>query len=87
MSEFTIAHELHNMVAAPAASTNIQTIFKSVDGVMLCYGTSAHTVLEAQANVYAPGCIYIKVVAAGPSVLYCNEGTAASPDFDVISIA
>lgn len=82
-----ISYLLEAMVPAPAASTVIRTMYKTEDGVMLCYGTSAYTVLEAQANMYAPGCIYIKVVAAGPSILYCNEGTAAVPDFDVVTIA
>lgn len=82
-----ISQELHDMIAAPAASTAIQTMYKTEDGIMMCYGTSAHTVLEAQANVYAPGCIYIKVVTAGPSIWYGNEGTAAAPDFDVITVA
>lgn len=84
---YNVAFDLHNMVPGPAASTTIQTIYKTEDGVMLCYGTSAHTVLEDQANVYSPGCIYIKVVAGGSSVIYVNEGTAASPDFDVVSVA
>jgi len=81
-----ISEELHNMMAGPAASAAIQTIYKSEDGIMLCYGTAAYTVLEAD-TVYAPGCIYIKVVAAGPSIWYGNQGTAASPDFDTFTVA
>jgi len=79
--------KFETMVPGPAASATIRTIFETEDGILICYGTSAHTVLEAQANVYAPGCIYIKSLTAGSSIIYVNEGTAASPDFDVVTVA
>lgn len=75
MSEFNIAHTLHNMTPGPAASATVHVIYKTENGIMLCYGTAADTVLEAEAaNTYAPGCIYIKVVAAGTSLIYYNVG-------------
>jgi len=78
MSEFTQAYELHNMVPGPDASTDIQTIYKGIDGIILCYGTSADTVLEAEAaDTYAPGCIYILISGTG-SKLYVNEGAAGA---------
>jgi len=78
MSRFTQAFDLHNMVPGPKASTTVQVIYKSEDGIMLCYGTSADSVLEAEAaGVYAPGCLYIKV-ASGASVIYLNTGAAGA---------
>ena len=79
MSRFTLAFDHHNMVPGPAASSTVQVIFKSEDGIMLCYGTAADTVLNGHAaGTYAPGCIYIKVVAGGTSILYLNTGAAGS---------
>jgi hypothetical protein len=79
MSEFTIAHELHNMVPGPAPSAVVQVIYKTEKGIMLCYGTTADTVLEAEAaDTYAPGCIYIKSVVAGTSLIYYNVGAAGA---------
>jgi hypothetical protein len=77
-SEGTHAFQVHNMVAAPKAVVgHVQIMFKSEDGIMLCYGTAADTVLEAEAaNTYAPGCMYIKVVAGGTSIVYVNTGAA-----------
>lgn len=73
------AFDHHNMVSGPAASTVIQTIWRTADGIMLCYGTSADSVLEAEAaGTYAPGCMYIKVVPAGTSILYLNTGAAGA---------
>jgi hypothetical protein len=79
MSEFNIAHQLHNMVAGPAPSAVVQVIYKTEKGIMLCYGTAADTVLEAEAaDTYAPGCIYIKSVTAGTSLMYYNTGAAGA---------
>jgi hypothetical protein len=78
-SEATQAYQLHNMVGGPAASAVVKVIFRTEDGIMVCYGTAADTVLEAEAaNTYAPGCLYIKVVSGGSSILYINEGAADS---------
>ncbi len=82
-----LGYKLENMVPMPAAEAAVRAMITTEDGIMLCYGTAANTVLEAETNKYAPGCIYIKVVAAGSSVIYVNHGTYASPDFDVVSVA
>lgn len=86
MSEYTLAHEHHNMVPAPAATSTVQIIFKTEDGIMLCYGTAAHTVLEAEdANTYSPGCMYIRVLTTGTSITYTNVGAADSvADFEAM---
>jgi hypothetical protein len=82
MSEFNIAHTLANMVAAPAGTATPKVIFKTEDGVLFCYGTAAVNVAPlTTASIYAPGCVYIKIVAAGTSVLYLNTGTFASPSW------
>lgn len=81
-----ISQKLEDMVPAPAASATVRALITTEDGVLLCYGTAAYTVLEADTSTYAPGCIYIKSLAAGSSILYNNVGTKASPDFDVMTI-
>ena len=78
MSEFTQAFELHNMIPGPKASAVIQVMYKGEDGILLCYGTSADTVLEAEAaDTYAPGCLYQKVSGTGSKV-YINEGATGA---------
>jgi hypothetical protein len=85
MSVEFFRHE--NMIPSPAASATIVPIWKTEDGVLLCYGTAANTVLEADTSTYAPGCLYIKSLAAGSSLLYMNEGTKAAPNFDLVTVA
>ncbi len=84
MADESWEHE--EMVEAPAADSVVRVIFKTVDGVLLCYGTAANTVLEADTDTFAPGCIYIKSLTAGSSILYNNVGTRAAPNFDVMTI-
>ena len=86
MSVEFFRHE--NMLAAPLSEAAPRTIFATEDGIMFCYGTAAYTVLEADTDYpYAPGCIYIKSLAAGSSEIYVNEGTKAAPNFDKVTIA
>ena len=49
--------EHENMIAAPAGVTVPKIIYKTEDGILLCYGTSQPT----DASTYAPGCILINV--------------------------
>ncbi len=83
-----LAFDHHNMVPSPAPSTTVQVIWKTEKGIMYCYGTSAHTDLEAEAaDTYAPGCIYVKALAAGTSVMYINVGAGGSvADFDTATV-
>lgn len=87
-TRFTLPFDLHNMVPGPAASTTVQVVYKNEDGILLCYGTSAVSVLQAEAaDTYAPGCIYIRTVSGGDSVSYVNQGAAgAVANFDVVLI-
>lgn len=82
-SRFNIWRKLHEMIAAPAAvAASVTIIYKSEDGILFCYGTAATNVAPlTTVNVYAPGCIYIKVVAGGSSIMYLNTGTSASPSW------
>lgn len=78
MSEYTQANELHNMVPGPDASTTIQTTYRGEDGILGAYGTSAVSVLNAEAaDTYAPGCIYLLVSGTG-SLAYINKGAAGA---------
>ncbi|GAG00459.1 unnamed protein product [marine sediment metagenome] len=77
-----VAQKLENMIPFQAASAEIVSFIETEDGVMYCFGKAAHTVLEDTTDVYAPGCIYIKSLTAGTSVMYFNVGTKAAPDFD-----
>lgn len=78
MSEYTQAFELHNMVSGPKATAVVQVMYKGEDGILKCYGTSAVSVLNAEAaDTYAPGCLYQRVNGAS-SIVYINEGAAGS---------
>jgi hypothetical protein len=72
MSEFPIAFELANMVPAPAAEAKPQVIFKTDDGVILCYGTQ----VDNTAGIYAKGCLLLDLANG---IHYVNEGSIGSP--------
>jgi hypothetical protein len=36
---------------------------------------------------YAKGCIFIDTDASAGNILFCNEGTVTSADFDAVSVA
>ena len=81
----SVEHFRHeNMIPGPAAEVATHNIWETEDGVLMAYGLSAVSVLEATSTVYAPGCIYIKSLTAGTSIVYVNVGTMASPDFESI---
>jgi hypothetical protein len=80
-NRYKIAFDLHNMVPGPAGTSYVRTIYKSEDGILQCYGSGA---APTTANLYAEGCIYHKVNATGNDTLYVNNGTYASPSFELI---
>lgn len=82
--ERNIAHVLHNMVPAPASSAAVRVIFATEDGIMLAYGT---TVPSDAATGYAPGCLFIDTDGTTTSKLYCNIGTKASANFNLVTVA
>ena len=80
-SRYTLAFDHNNMVPAPAGSATVQTMFKSEDGVLMCWGTGTP---PTTASTYAEGCLYFKVNDASGNTLYKNYGTYASPDFEEV---
>ena len=84
MSEYTIGQELSNMISAPKGTSTPKTIFKSEDGILLCYGTTAPS---DDAVGYAPGCIFLDVNGSSTTtVVAVNIGTALLADFDYKTI-
>jgi len=79
-----MSQSLHDMVPAPAGVAAVRNIFVSEDGIMLCYGI---TVPSDAATGYAPGCIFIDVDGTTTSKLYCNIGTKASANFNLVTVA
>lgn len=75
------SYDHHNMVAGPAGTSTVRTIWKTEDGITECYGTGAP---PTTANTYAEGCIYHKANDTAGNTLYVNRGTYASPDFEKI---
>lgn len=81
MSEFTMAHELHNMVPGPAGTSVVQVINKSEDGILLAYGTTKPADSSAD---YAEGCVFLVVNGSGGAVIYVNEGSDTVSDFNLV---
>lgn len=80
-TRYTLAFDHANMVPAPAGAASVdvpaKVIFKSEDGILLCYGTTAGGSVIA-ANLYAPGCIYIDVNAGEMFVNGTTDITSAA---------
>ena len=81
MSEYTLANEHNNMIAAPAATAVLQVIFNSEDGIILGYSTATKAVLDARDDC-APGCLLLDTANVR---WYVNQGTKASPNFQYLS--
>ena len=77
----SFAHE--NMIPGPAGAATPKTIYASDDGILLAYGT---TVPSDAATGYAPGCLFIHVDGGVGTMLYCNEGSVTSADFDAVTV-
>jgi hypothetical protein len=76
-----LTHE--TMIAAPAGVATPKIIYKSQDGILLCYGITA----PSSAEGYAPGCIFIDVNGSSTTtVLAVNVGTKASCTFTYVTI-
>ena len=82
MAHESFEHE--NMVPAPAASTTVRVVYKIEDGILIAYG---NTVPTDETAGYAIGCIFIHTDGGDGTALYVNEGTAASCDFNAITVA
>jgi hypothetical protein len=76
-----VSQEHHDMVPGPAGVATVRNIFSSESGVLLCYGT---TFPPDSTAGYAPGCIFQDTDSG---TLYCNVGTKASSDFNLVTVA
>jgi len=82
MSEYTIAHTLHNMIAAPASVATVQVIYKTEDGILFGYTTATKAALDAILTDFAPGCLLLDTTNVR---WYVNQGTLAAPDFQYLA--
>jgi len=64
-------------------TTEVTTVLADSRGVLFAYGATVPTDAEAG---YAKGCIFIDTDAAAGSVVYINEGSATSCDFNTASL-
>ena len=71
---------LNNMIAAPAGIAAVKVIYKSEDGILLCYGT---TVPDALAG-YAQGCIFMDINGSAGATVFVNEGDDTTSDFNAV---
>lgn len=84
-SRGNIGRTLNDMIGAPAGDTTPKVIFKSEDGILLCYGKTVPSDTDAG---YAPGCLFIHIDGSEyNTVLYCNIGSVTSADFNVVTMA
>ncbi len=79
MSSENLGRQLNNVVGQDDGKV------MSVDGNCII-GASATVPADATAG-YAIGCIYIHTDGGDGTALYVNEGTAASSDFNAITVA
>ena len=88
MSEFTLAHEHETMIPGPVPASTERKIYY-VEGAsdkmaLEAYGT---TVPTDGTTGFAPGCTFKKTDGGVGTVLYINEGTETSCDFNPVSAA
>jgi len=79
-TRYTLAFDHANMVPAPAGTAAVKVIFKSEDGILICYGK---TVPGAVAG-YAQGCVFQHIDGSAGGTLYFNEGDDTTADFNVV---
>ena len=84
MSRYKLAFDHNNMRAAPSGKATVQVIWKTIDGITNCYGTTVPTDTTAG---YAPGCVFVHTDGTTGTSLYVNEGTATSCDFNAMATA
>lgn len=81
-TRYTLAFDHHNMVPAPAASAVVQVVFRTEDGIFICYGTS---VPSRGDSGYAIGCQFTDIGASAHSQFFLNEGSADSCNFAAVT--
>jgi hypothetical protein len=89
MSKGNVYKELLHGTPAPTPGTTATKLLNIADSTygslcILCYGTLSHP--TDTSSGYAIGCIHIHTDgAAAGDVVYINEGTAASSNFDAVA--
>lgn len=82
MGRRNLAWPHNNMRPAPAGVATIQRIWETEDGIMLAWGITVPT--DATTG-YAKGCIFIHTDGSAGTMLYVNEGTGTSCNFDPVA--
>jgi hypothetical protein len=77
-----LGYKLENMVPSPAGEATARALITTEDGILLCYGTTKPT--DGTAG-YCVGCLFVHVDGSAGSVLYLNEGSVTSCDFDAVA--
>jgi hypothetical protein len=80
MSEF--GYEAENMVPAPAGAATARAIFTTENGILLAYGLTMP--VDGTAG-YSPACLFLHVDGGDNTMLYVNEGSATSCDFNAVT--
>jgi len=86
MARSNIAFQLEEMEPFPAATTKVRKILNGEDGVLLCFAATTPTD-GTGAPGYAPGCLWLNTAGADVSKWYCNIGTKASPNWNLVTVA
>lgn len=81
MSRANIMYELANAVMEPASGTPQVFLKDSAGNALFAYGNTVPTDTTAG---YAVGCIFLHADGGVGTMIYCNEGSATSCDFDAI---
>ena len=86
----TIGNISHKLASAAPSDLDVDTLGNYIRArtelghILWCHGATMPT--DALAG-YAVGCIFQHTDGAAGSLLYGNEGSATSCDFDVVTIA
>lgn len=65
----------------PASQSGVRTVIKNADGILECFGTAVPA--DGTAG-FVPGCKFINTGGSAGNVLYVNDGSASSCNFNSI---
>ena len=82
MSAGNLENEMHEMVAGKSLATtvgDVRTMYRDEEGILMCRGQAVNTDLDAQENLYSPGCLYFfRGNATTTSHVYKNSSAGIS---------
>lgn len=78
---FTKAYDHQNMVPAPKAVATVRTIWNTEDGILMASG---NTVPTDATTGYAESCIFFHIDGSAGTMVYINEGSGISCDFNLL---